>query len=108
MATNLPFAPMPGSTTKITANATPTSVSGNLAAPGAATRIRVFNAGTVFVFLRLSTSGPAPVVEPMRGAGEMTMSEQIARKLRPLAISSQILSAVCWRKLLGRPNLLVM
>lgn len=49
---NLSFEPTNGSTTKITANATPTSVSSNLATAGAATKLRICNAGTVLVFVR--------------------------------------------------------
>ena len=56
---DLSFSPSPGSTVKITANATPTSVSGNLASAGNATKLRVCNASTVLVFVRLSTT-PSP------------------------------------------------
>lgn len=55
---SLPFSPSPGGTTKITANATPTSVSGALTNATAGDRVRACNTGTVLVFARLGTSAP--------------------------------------------------
>lgn len=54
----LPFSPSPGGTTKITANATPSSVSGSLTNASAGNRVRICNAGTVLGFARLGATAP--------------------------------------------------
>ena len=61
MAIGLPFTPLQasataGKTVKVTGNATPTSVSGSLVLTSTlqANNIRIYNAGTVLAFVRLS------------------------------------------------------
>ena len=64
--TDQSFSPTNGSTTKITANATPTSVAANLATAGAATKLRVCNNGTVAVFIHPSvTASPTATTSDM-------------------------------------------
>lgn len=76
MSFPLPFSPTNGSTTKITANNTPSSVNHDLVAPGAATRISVLNNGTVPVFVHLSaTTGPTATAGdfPMKAGERLTL-----------------------------------
>jgi len=76
MSFPLPFSPANGKTTKITANATPTSVAGDLAVVAGPTRISVLNNGTVPVFVHLSpTTAPTATTGdfPMKAGERLTL-----------------------------------
>jgi hypothetical protein len=81
MAIGLPFTPLQaangtaGLTVKVTANATPTSVSGSLALTSVlnANNIRVYNSGTKLVFVRVSAEATpsAAATDIPLGPGEV-------------------------------------
>lgn len=87
-----PFTPV-GDTVAITCNNTPTAVSGTLAPLGEAHSVRVFNSGTVPVFIRLRGTGASSVDIPMGiGSTDLFMYEGTSIS----AISSTTTSAVVY------------
>lgn len=103
MAFGQPFSPLQASATvgasvKVTGNATPTSVPGSLSLSNSrpANVIRIFNAGTVLVFVRVSAEA-TPVATnadiPLGAGGSITIQNPVTNGVAGLAVLSSTTTA---------------
>ena len=101
MSTNLPFSPITGATAgktvKVTGNATPTSVAGTVdCTSNPANNIRVYNDGTVLVFVRATAEATPAATNadiPLATKASIVIANPVANGKTGVAVLSSTASS---------------